>query len=164
MSGISPGVPVQRDMARTVCSQTQTFRSLSQVAKEVAEHTGNVWTNIISLRREDAARLGYDNAYAWRNLLRSQAMTFAKNMKIPLSDLRWYAAYHDESYHPHVHMVVYSVGKEPYLSKDGIAAIKSSLARQIFKHDLMQVYIEQTNQRNALVRKEAHYRENGSAS
>ena len=126
---------------------------LSQVAKEVAEHTGNVWTNIISLRREDAARLGYDNVYVWRNLLRSQAMTFAKNMKIPLSDLRWYAAYHDESYHPHVHMVVYSVGKEPYLSKDGIAAIKSSLARQIFKHDLLQVYVEQTNQRNELTQK-----------
>lgn len=99
------------------------------------------------------ARLGYDNVYVWRNLLRSQAMTFAKNMKIPLSDLRWYAAYHDESYHPHVHMVVYSVGKEPYLSKDGIAAIKSSLARQIFKHDLLQVYVEQTNQRNELTQK-----------
>ena len=66
----------------------------------------NVYTHIISLRREDAARLGYDNAYAWRNLLRSQAETIAENMKIPLTDLRWYAAYHDESYHPHVHMVV----------------------------------------------------------
>lgn len=75
------------------------------MAEEVANHDGNVWTHIISLRREDAARLGYDNAYAWRNLLRSQAETIAENMKIPLTDLRWYAAYHDESYHPHVHMV-----------------------------------------------------------
>ena len=127
--------------------------NLSKVAEEVANHKGNVWTNIISLRREDAERLGYDNAYAWRNLLRSQAMEFAKNMKVPISDLRWYAAYHDESHHPHVHMVVYSAGKEPYLSKDGILNIKSSLARQIFKHDLLQVYMEQTNQRNALTQK-----------
>ena len=80
--------------------------NLSKVAEEVANHDGNVWTHIISLRREDAARLGYDNAYAWRNLLRSQAENIAENMKIPLTDLRWYAAYHDESYHPHVHMVV----------------------------------------------------------
>ncbi len=127
--------------------------SLSKVAEEVANHEGNVWTHIISLRREDAARLGYDNAYAWRNLLRSQAETIAENMKIPLTDLRWYAAYHDESYHPHVHMVVYSAGKEPYLTKLGIRNIKAAFARQIFRHDLLQVYVEQTNHRNELTKK-----------
>lgn len=127
--------------------------NLSKVAEEVANHEGNVWTHIISLRREDAARLGYDNAYAWRNLLRSQAETIAENMKIPLTDLRWYAAYHDESYHPHVHMVVYSAGKEPYLTKLGIRNIKAAFARQIFRHDLLQVYVEQTNHRNELTRK-----------
>lgn len=124
--------------------------NLSQVAAEVANHDGNVWTHIISLRREDAARLGYDNAYAWRNLLRSQAETIAENMKIPLTDLKWYAAYHDESYHPHVHMVVYSTGKEPYLTKQGIRNLKAAFAKQIFRHDLLQVYVEQTNQRNEL--------------
>lgn len=124
--------------------------NLSQVAAEVANHDGNVWTHIISLRREDAARLGYDNAYAWRNLLRSQAETIAENMKIPLTDLKWYAAYHNESYHPHVHMVVYSTGKEPYLTKQGIRNLKAAFAKQIFRHDLLQVYVEQTNQRNEL--------------
>ena len=127
--------------------------NLSKVAEEVANHEGNVWTHIISLRCEDAARLGYDNAYAWRNLLRSQAETIAENMKIPLTDLRWYAAYHDESYHPHVHMVVYSAGKEPYLTKLGIRNIKAACARQIFRHDLLQVYVEQTNHRNELTQK-----------
>ena len=127
--------------------------NLSKVAEEVANHEGNVWTHIISLRREDAARLGYDNAYAWRNLLRSRAETIAENMKIPLTDLRWYAAYHDESYHPHVHMVVYSAGKEPYLTKLGIRNIKATFARQIFRHDLLQVYVEQTNHRNELTQK-----------
>ncbi len=127
--------------------------NLSKVASEVANHNGNVWTHIISLRREDAARLGYDNAYAWRNLLRSQAETIAENMKIPLTDLRWYAAYHDESYHPHVHMVVYSAGKEPYLTKQGIRNMKAAFAKQIFRHDLLQVYIEQTNSRNELTQR-----------
>lgn len=71
-------------------------------------------------------------------------------MKIPLTDLKWYAAYHDESYHPHVHMVVYSTGKEPYLTKQGIRNLKAAFAKQIFRHDLLQVYVEQTNQRNEL--------------
>lgn len=127
--------------------------NLSKVAEEVANHDDNVWTHIISLRREDAARLGYDNAYAWRNLLCSQAETIAENMKIPLTDLRWYAAYHDESYHPHVHMVVYSAGKEPYFTKLGIRNIKAAFAKQIFRHDLLQVYVEQTNKRNELTQK-----------
>ena len=118
--------------------------------QELDQYNGNVWTHILSLKREDAARLGYDNAYAWRNLLRSQAETIAENMKIPLTDLKWYAAYHDESYHPHVHMVVYSTGKEPYLTKQGIRNLKAAFAKQIFRHDFLQVYVEQTNQRNEL--------------
>ena len=123
---------------------------LNRVAKEVAAHDGNVWTNIISLRREDAARLGYDNAESWQTLLRSHAETFARQMKIPLEDLRWYAAFHNESHHPHCHMVAYSVGKEPYLSKKGIDNIRSELARDIFKQDSVQIYREQTKNRNAL--------------
>ncbi len=143
----------ERRGAHGLFTDADTPINLSRVAEEVANHDGNVYTHIISLRREDAARLGYDNAYAWRNLLRSQTETIAENMKIPLTDLRWYAAYHDESYHPHVHMVVYSAGKEPYLTKLGIRNIKAAFARQIFRHDLLQVYVEQTNKRNELTQK-----------
>lgn len=124
--------------------------NLSAVAKEVANHKGNVWTDIISLRRKDAVRLGYDKGESWRNLIRSQTETIATSMKIPLEDLRWYAAFHNESYHPHVHIVAYSVGKEPYMSENGILKMKSALAREIFKQDLIQVYTEQTKQRNIL--------------
>ena len=131
-------------------SDTDAPIQLGTVAREVAEHDGNVWTNVISLRREDAARLGYDRAEAWQTLLRSHAQTFAEQMKIPLEDLRWYAAFHNESWHPHCHMIAYSKGKEPYLSKQGIDGIRSALARDIFKQDLIQVYKEQTEARNTL--------------
>ena len=91
---------------------------LSQVADEVARHPGVVWLPIISLRREDAARLGYDSAESWRSLLTRQMPEMAKAMKIPLDQLRWYAAFHDEGNHPHVHMVCYSVdGKSGFLSR-----------------------------------------------
>ena len=124
---------------------------LSQVAEAVASHPGNVWLPIISLRREDAARLGYDNAANWKQLLTSCAPQFAEAMKIPLSQLRWYAAFHDEAHHPHAHMVCYSAdGKSGFLDKGGIAKIKSGLAREIFRQDLTEIYQRQTQQRDAL--------------
>ncbi len=124
--------------------------NLSAVAKEVAEHPGVVFTEVLSLRREDAARLGYDKGSAWRDLLRIQTKEMAEAMKIPLTDLRWYAAFHNESHHPHVHIVAYSTGKEPFMTEQGLHRLKSSFAREIFKQDLLQVYDRQTEHRNAL--------------
>lgn len=125
--------------------------ALSQVAETVAGHTGNIWTPIISMRREDAARLGYDNAAAWIALLRQQRNYFAEQMKIAPENLRWYAAFHNESHHPHCHMVVYSVNpREGYVTKQAIEKMRSSLAREIFQQDLLQIYTEQTVRRNAL--------------
>lgn len=125
--------------------------SLSQTAQEVAAHPGNIWTPIISLRREDAARLGYDNAAAWIALLRQQRNIFAEQMKIASVNLCWYAAYHDEGHHPHCHMIVYSVDpREGFVTKPAIEAMRSSLAREIFQQDLLQIYTEQTERRKTL--------------
>ena len=124
---------------------------LSQVAEEVSSHTGNVWTPIISLRREDAARLGYDSARAWKALLFSKAMELAENLKIHPDHLKWYAAFHNESHHPHVHMVCYSTDpREGYLTKQGIRKMKSSLANEIFRQELIPLYGEKTQRRDEL--------------
>ncbi len=124
---------------------------LSQVAEAVASHPGNVWLPIISLRREDAARLGYDSAAAWKHLLTSCAPQLAEAMKIPMDQFRWYAAFHDEAHHPHVHMVCYSAdGRSGFLDKGGIATIKAGLAREIFRQDLTEIYQRQTRHRDAL--------------
>lgn len=124
--------------------------SLDNVAKEVSEHQGIVWTNILSLRREDAARLGFEKGEAWRDLIRGQADKMAEAMKIPLEDLRWYAAFHNESHHPHCHIVAYSAGKEPYMSQQGMLKLKASFAREIFKQDRIQLYELQTHFRDDL--------------
>jgi len=132
-------------------SDSEALLVLSKVMKEVGEHTGNVWTPIISLRREDAARLGYDNATAWMALIRKQRNIFAEQMKIAPENLRWYAAFHNEGHHPHCHMLVYSVNpREGYVTKPAIEKMRSSLAREIFQQDLIQIYAEQTAQRNTL--------------
>ncbi len=126
---------------------------LSRTAAEVANHPGVVWLPIISLRREDAARLGFDNAERWRKLLRARAPDMAKAMKIPDAQFRWYAAFHDEGHHPHVHMVCYSAdGKSGFLTKQGIAKIKSMLAKEIFEQDRIAIYQRQTQRRDDLTR------------
>lgn len=142
---------VERMGAHGLFTDADTPIHLSAVAREVAQHDGIVWTDVLSLRREDAARLGYDNAVAWRDLLRSHASTLAESMKIPLADLRWYAAFHNEAHHPHVHIVAYSAGKEPYMTEQAILKMKSAFARDIFKQDNVQVYDRMTTHRNALV-------------
>ncbi|WP_166083244.1 MobP3 family relaxase [Erysipelothrix anatis] len=124
---------------------------LTQVAEEVSGHTGNVWTPIISLRRDDAARLGYDNAAAWKALLSEKAMEVAENLKIHPDHMQWYAAFHNESHHPHIHMVCYSTDpREGYLTKQGIKKMKSSLANEIFRQELIPLYREKTQRRDEL--------------
>ena len=125
---------------------------LAAVADELDHYTGNVWTHIISLHREDAERLGYDHAEAWRTLLRTHRNDIAAAMKIPPEDFRWYAAFHDEGNHPHVHMMAWSVNpNQAYLSKDGIRQIKSTLTNQIFRQELLHVYEQKSKSRDELV-------------
>ena len=123
---------------------------LSKVAREVAAHEGIVWTNILSITRKDAERLGYETGEAWRTLLKANTHLMADAMKIPAGDLIWYAAFHNEAHHPHIHMVAYSKGKEPYLSEAGIQKMKSAFAREIFREDLLPIYAMQTERREAI--------------
>lgn len=124
---------------------------LSQVQEEMNNHPGNIWTHIISLHREDAERLGYNTPDAWMHLLRSQRNRIAQQMKIAPENFRWYAAFHNSGSHPHVHMMAYSTDPtEAYLSTKGIETIKSNLAQEIFRQDLLQIYQKQTELRNEL--------------
>ena len=125
---------------------------LEQAMRELDQYTGNVWTHIISLHREDAERLGYDHADTWRTLLRTHRNDIAAAMKIPPEDFRWYAAFHDEGNHPHVHMMAWSAKpNQTYLSKDGIRQIKSTLTNQIFRQELLHVYEQKSKSRDELV-------------
>ena len=126
---------------------------LDKAMAELENYTGNVWTHIISLKREDAERLGYDNARAWRNLLRAHRNDIAAAMNIPPQDFRWYAAFHDEGDHPHVHMMAWSVKPgQAYLSQDGIRQIKSKLINDIFQQEMLHLYEQKTVSRDQLVR------------
>lgn len=125
---------------------------LDKAMDELVHYTGNVWTHIISLRREDATRLGYNNAQAWRSLLRTHRNEIAAAMKIPPQDFRWYAAFHDEGNHPHVHMMAWSAKPgQAYLSKNGIKQIKSTLTNQIFKQEMYYLYEQKSASRDELV-------------
>ena len=127
--------------------------NLSQAVREVAEYTGNVWTPVVAIRREDAERLGYNDAESWRELVCACAPEIARGYKIPLEHLRWYAAFHRKEDSVHIHMVVFSSDpKEGYLTRQGIRQVKSAFGRRIFQQDLLHVYEQKTEYRNALGR------------
>ena len=114
---------------------------LQKATDELKDYTGNVWTHIISLRREDAVQYGYDHAGAWKNLIRSHRNEIAEAMHISPEHFRWYAAFHNEGDHPHIHMMAWSTDpKEAYLNRDGIKTIKSVLTNDIFAHEMVQLY------------------------
>ena len=126
---------------------------LDAAMNELENYAGNVWTHIISLKRKDAARLGFDNAAAWRDLLRAHRNDIAAAMKIPSNDFRWYAAFHDEGEHPHVHMMAWSAKPgQAYLSRDGIRQIKSTLTNHIFQNEMLHLYEQKSVSRDELVR------------
>ena len=123
---------------------------LNEVAEEVASHQGVLMTQILSLRREDAARLGYEKGEAWRTLIRNHTKDMAEAMNIPMEDLRWYAAFHNESHHPHCHIIAYSIGKEPYITQERLLKLKSAFGSEMFRNERMQAFQEQTKYRDQL--------------
>jgi len=124
---------------------------LDRVANEIANHKGNVWSHVVSLRREDAVRLGYDNSEVWRELVKRHISDIAKAQRIPLCNLKWYAAFHDTTHHPHIHLLVYSTNpKQGFLTTKGIDQIRSAFANDIFHDNLQSIYQEQTISRDEL--------------
>ena len=125
-------------------SQTDDPIDLDTAAEEAGNHEGYIWTHIVSLHREDAERLGYNNAKAWKSLVRRNVTTIADAHKISLSDLQWYAAFHDTGHHPHIHLMVYSKGHEGYLSKQSIDSLRSCFGNDVFQQEQYHLFQLQT--------------------
>ena len=114
--------------------------NLTAAMHDLTAHNGNVWTIIYSLHREDAERLGYNNAAAWRKLLVSQQNKFAEAFHVPVSALHWYAAYHDADTHPHIHMMIWT-DQETVLKRDAVVKLRSAMTNSIFQAELENLYI-----------------------
>lgn len=139
-------------------SQTEDKIDIDKVAEEVSEHNGILWTHVISLRREDAERLGYNNANAWKELVRRNVLQISEAHKIDPSKMQWYGAFHNTTHHPHIHLMVYSKDeKQGYLTNKGIEEMRSLFAKDIFRNEMYQAFVLETNMRDS-VRKEAKKR------
>ena len=131
---------------------------LDKAMSELEHYTGNVWTPVISLSRENAERLGYTDLKNWQELINASITDIAKGYKIHPDRLRWYAAMHEKEKHIHVHMVLFSTDpKEGYLSRQGIRSIKSALVSTIYRNDRLHIY-EQKDEQRGLLRQEAEAR------
>ena len=123
---------------------------LKKVSQELNSFPGTIWTAIISIRREDAERLGFDKGERWRDLVRSHTDEIARNFGIDQGDLRWYGAFHDESYHPHIHLIIYDKSNRAFLRPSGIGNLKSIFAHAIFRDEMLFIQNEKTERRDML--------------
>lgn len=125
--------------------------NLNKVSEELNLHKGNIWTAIISIRKEDASRLDFDNAESWRDMLRAQEQNLSEQLKIPREHLKWYAAFHNESHHPHVHLIAYStIENEGYLTPRGVNNLRSAFAKEVFQEDYVMTLENKMLQRDIL--------------
>lgn len=148
--GTRPSVDIEKSQQHGLFSSTENV-NLEKAMEEISNHKGRIWTHVISLRREDADRLGYSSQAPWKQLVRSQIDTIAKANNIKLENLRWYAGMHNTGYHPHIHLFIYSTDpKEGYINAKGIKSIKSAFANEIFKDDLKHSFVSQTEYRNKI--------------
>ncbi len=131
-------------------SQTDDKIDLDKVADDVANHNGIVWTHVISLKREDAERLGYNNADRWKKQVRKNMIEIAKAHNIQPSDIQWYAAFHNTTHHPHIHLLVYSKSGQGYLTNKGIESMRSAFGNDIFRNEQYKLLEKQTEYRNKL--------------
>ena len=131
-------------------SQTDDKINLDKVADEISNHKGIVWTHVISLKREDAERLGYNSADKWKKQVRKNMIEIAKAHNIQPSDLQWYAAFHNTTHHPHIHLIVYSKSGQGYLTNKGIESMRSAFGNDIFRNEQYKLFKQQTEYRNKL--------------
>lgn len=123
---------------------------LDTVAERVANHDGIIWTEVVSLRREDAERLHFNNAEAWKNLVRRNMNEIAKAHRIKVEDLEWYGAFHNTTHHPHIHLVIFSKGQEGFLSEKGIKELRRAFGQDIFRNEQYKLATIETGYRNEL--------------
>ncbi len=131
-------------------SATDDAINLDDVANKVSAHEGVVWTHVVSLRREDAERLGFNNAQAWKDCVRRNVNELAETHKMNVSDMEWYAAFHNTTHHPHIHLIVLSKTGQGYLTKKGMEKMRSTFGNDIFRNEQLKLFKEQTGVRDEL--------------
>ena len=123
---------------------------LDTVADRVAAHDGVIWTEVVSLRREDAERLHFNNAEAWKNLVRRNMNEIAQAHRIKVEDLEWYGAFQNTTHHPHIQLVIFSKGQEGFLTEKGIKELRRAFGQDIFRDEQYKLATIETGYRNEL--------------
>lgn len=145
---------VEKLGAHGLFSQTDDKIDIEKVAEEVSNHKGIIWTHVVSLRREDAERLGYNNAIRWRDLIRSNITEIADAHNIDLTNLKWYASFHNTTHHPHIHLMVYANdASQGWTTKRSIDDMRSLFGNEIFRCEQYKLFEIQTEQRNKIKRR-----------
>jgi hypothetical protein len=121
--------------------------------REIRQHRGIVWRDVVSLHEDDAARLGYTTREAWENVLRSAMPDIAEAMGIREDNLRWVAAFHQKTGHPHCHISFWEQNPERsrgVITNDQRRDMRKAFMDVIYENERAKLYLEKNTIRDLL--------------
>ena len=130
---------------------------IKDIRKEIRECKSFVYRIIVSLREDDAIANGFDEKEKWKELINSKIGVMAKQLNIPQSQIRWVGAFHRESGHPHVHLMLWNSKEEirnyGYIATKSLESIRKNLTDEIFKNDRVNILSDKNLLRDILLEK-----------
>lgn len=118
------------------------IEELKDVQEELKEIDSFVWRGIVSLKENDAKKLGYLDKNKWQNMLRKKIPDMANEIGIKQSNLRWVAAVHMEKGHPHAHIIFWEKHPERtvgVINSKSLDNIRKSFTDEIFEDERLEL-------------------------
>ena len=113
-----------------------------------------IYKGIVSLNEEDATRLGYTNKDSWNSLLNVAMPDIAHEFNIPIQNMSWVAAFHQEQGHPHIHYMLWRNDDKiasPFIHKSVQNRCRQIFSKYIFEADRELSVAIKTAARNELL-------------
>lgn len=128
-------------------------KEVAKYIKAISEQKNNVYRGIISLKEDDAIRLGYTNRKSWELMIQKNIQKIADVMNIPFSRLEYCGVVHLKKGNPHLHYMFWDKSQKInkcYISTYQQNRIRDIITKGIYDEELQEMYNERDIIKNDL--------------
>lgn len=123
-------------------------KEVAKYIKSISNAKNNVYRGIISLREDDAIRLGYDKRETWEKMIKKNIQDIAKVLNIPFSRLEYCGVVHYKKGNPHLHYMFWDRSQKInkcYISVYQQNKIRDIITKGIYNEELEEIYKQRDN-------------------